>query len=131
MQEPWLRTTSDLVQAGRSSAHTPPTFVVTCYPFHAVSESHFSSNQVSENSNLIHKTQMHSAAISSVMAISSINIIYVSLRCQVKHFADFGFSTLILLTRKNPEAQAAMGLARAVVMWARYRVEGHCLAVFI
>lgn len=47
----------------------------------------------------------------------------------MKHFADFGFCTLILLTRKDPEAQAVKGLARAMVTWARYRTEGHSLAV--
>lgn len=44
------------------SAHLSPTFVVARDPLHAVSKSDFSPNQVSENSNLIHKTQMDSAA---------------------------------------------------------------------
>lgn len=128
MSEPWLSTFNDWTQAARSSAHTPPTFVVACDPLQAVSESHFSSNKISENSNLVRKTQMDSAA--TILAISSANIIYVSLGYQVKHFPDLGLSTFILLTRKDPEAQAVTGFARAVVTWARSRGEGHSLAVF-
>lgn len=84
---------------GKAPAGPALTFVVACDPLHAVSKRHFSPNEVSENSDLTHKTQMHSAA--KFLAVSNANMVYVSPRCWAECLSVLGFSNL------TPEAQAA------------------------